>query len=38
MRRLSCVVLAVALPEGSTTLEEGGVTYYQFDMVFSEEV
>lgn len=26
------------LPEGATTIEDGGVTYYQFDMVFFEEV
>jgi hypothetical protein len=27
-----------ALPEGVTTIEENGQTYYQFDMVFFEEV
>jgi hypothetical protein len=27
-----------ALPDGATTIEEGGVTYYQFDMVFFEQV
>ena len=26
------------LPEGVTTIEEDGKTYYQFDMVFFEEV
>ena len=26
------------LPEGTTTIEEDGRTYYQFDMVFFEEV
>ena len=27
-----------ALPEGVTEIEENGITYYQFDMVFFEEV
>jgi hypothetical protein len=27
-----------ALPEATTTIEEDGRTYYQFDMVFFEEV
>ncbi len=27
-----------ALPQGATTIEESGKTYYQFDMVFFEEV
>jgi len=26
------------LPEGTTTIEEDGRTFYQFDMVFFEEV
>ncbi len=26
------------LPEGTTTIEEDGFTFYQFDMVFFEEV
>jgi len=30
--------LVEKLPEGTTTIEEDGKTYYQFDMVFFEEV